>query len=161
MSEVTGYSRTQIAVHWGVVLLLGASYVSSDAMKSAWYAFHKGRDAFGTVAAAHVWVGVAILALAAVRIAVRLVRGAPPLPPDGHPVTDMIAKLTHLGLYAVLVLIPALGLVAWFGAVDLAGEAHEVMFNLLVTLVALHVVGAAYHQFVLKDGLIGRMKRTG
>ncbi len=161
MSEVTGYSRAQIALHWGILLLLGVSYFSSDAMKSAWSAFHNGRDAFGTVAAAHLWVGVAILVLALARVALRLSRGAPALPAGGSKVTDTIAKLTHLGLYAILLLIPTSGLVAWFGAVDLAGEAHEVMFNLGVALVVLHVAGAVYHQFVLKDGLIERMRRPG
>ena len=30
----------------------------------------------------------------------------------------------------------------------------------LLVLVALHVVGALYHHFVLKDGLINRMRRA-
>ena len=161
MTNVTGDSRTQIALHWGILLLLGVSYVSSDKMKAAWYAIHEGRDAFGTTAAAHVWIGVAILVLALVRVAIRLTRGAPDLPAGGHPVTDLIAKLTHLGLYALLLLIPVSGLMAWFGGVDAAGEVHEVTFNLGIALVILHVVGALYHQFVLKDGLMDRMKRTG
>lgn len=161
MPEVSGYSRAQIALHWGIVLLLGVSYFSSDAMKSAWIGFHEGRNAFGTVAAAHLWTGIGILVFALARVAIRLNRGAPALPAGGSKVTDAIAKLTHLGLYAILVLIPTSGLVAWFGAVDLAGEAHEVIFNLGVALVVLHVAGAVYHQFVLKDGLMERMKRPG
>lgn len=138
MTNVTGYSRTQIALHWGILLLLGVSYVSSDKMKAAWYAIHEGRDAFGTTAAAHVWIGVAILVLALVRVAIRLTRGAPDLPAGGHPVTDLIAKLTHLGLYALLLLIPVSGLMAWFGGVDAAGEVHEVTFNLGIALALLH-----------------------
>jgi cytochrome b561 len=30
----------------------------------------------------------------------------------------------------------------------------------LLVLVALHVVGALYHQFVLRDGTLARMRRT-
>jgi cytochrome b561 len=161
MSKVTGYSRAQIALHWGILLLLGVSYVSSDKMKAAWRAIHDGRDAFGATAAAHVWIGVAILVLALARVAIRLTRGAPDLPAGGHPVADLIAKLTHLGLYALLLLIPVSGAMAWFGGVDAAGEVHEVLFNLGIALVILHVVGALYHQFVLKDGLMDRMKRAG
>ena len=41
---------------------------------------------------------------------------------------------------------------------DLA-EAHELMKPLLLILEGLHVLGALYHQFVLKNGLIDRMKR--
>jgi len=161
MSKVTGYSRSQIALHWGVVVLLGVSYVSSDKMKAAWFALHDGRDAFGTTAAAHVWTGVAVLVLAMFRLAIRLRRGAPDLPAGGKPVVDRVAKLTHVALYALLLLVPAAGLLAWFGGFDASGEAHEIMFNLAVALVILHVVGALYHQFVLKDGLMDRMKRAG
>lgn len=161
MSQVTGYSRAQIALHWGILLLLGVSYVSSDKMKAAWGAIHEGRDAFGTTAAAHVWIGVAILVLALARVAIRMTRGAPDLPAGGHPLANLVAKLTHVGLYALLLLIPASGLMAWFGGVDAAGEVHEVLFNLGIALVMLHVAGALYHQFVLKDGLMDRMKRAG
>src|SRR5690606_11102504 len=142
-------------------MLMGLRYRSSDMMTAAWGAIHEGRDAFGTTAAAHVWIGVAILVLALVRVAIRVRRGAPDLPEGGHPVANLIAKLTHLGLYGLLLLIPVSGLMAWFGGVDAAGEVHEVMFNLGIALVILHVVGALYHQLVLKDGLMDRMNRAG
>lgn len=161
MSQVTGYSRAQIALHWGILLLLGVSYVSSDKMKAAWGAIHEGREAFGKTAAAHVWIGVAILVLALARVAIRMTRGAPDVPTGGHPVANLVARLTHVGLYALLLLIPASGLMAWFVGVDAAGEVHELLFNLGIALVMLHVAGALYHQFVLKDGLMDRMKRAG
>ncbi|MCB2094073.1 MAG: cytochrome b/b6 domain-containing protein [Rhodobacteraceae bacterium] len=161
MPKATGYSRTQIAIHWGIVALLVVSYFSSDAMKAAWRALRKGGDAFGLTAAAHVWVGVAILALAMLRLVIRRRRGAPALPAGGHPIADLAAKLTHLGLYLLLVAMPVLGLLAWFGGIKEAGEVHEAVFNLLVALVGLHVLGAIYHQFVLRDGLMERMRRPG
>ena len=40
-----------------------------------------------------------------------------------------------------------------------AAEAHEIMKALLMLLVGLHIAGALYHQFVLRNNLIGRMKR--
>ncbi|MFZ1725121.1 MAG: cytochrome b/b6 domain-containing protein [Albidovulum sp.] len=161
MSDVTGYSRSQIGVHWGIALLLGVSYFSSDAMKAAWRAYRKGNDAFGTVAAVHLWVGVAILLLALARVLIRRRRGVPALPVGGHPLADLAAKLTHLGLYLLMFLIPVSGLTAWFGGVETAGEVHEIIFNLLVALVGLHVAGAVFHQFVLRDGLMDRMRRPG
>ena len=159
MSKVKGYSGLQIALHWGILLLLIISYFTSDAMKSAWFGLHEGRDNYGNVAALHVWGGVAILAFAVIRVAIRLGRGAPELPSAGNPNLDKIAKLTHLGLYVILLLLPVAGLAAWFGGVDPAGEVHELLFNLGMALVALHVLGSLYHQFVLKDGLMERMKR--
>ncbi len=160
MAHVKGYSRAQIFLHWGIVLFLIVSYVSHDAMKAAWIAIHQGRDAYGNTAAVHVWVGSAILVLALLRLLLRVGRGAPALPEGGHPITDLIAKLTHLGLYLGVILIPASGLGAWFGGFDFSGSVHEVLFNLLLALVALHVAGALYHQYVLKDGLIRRMTRA-
>lgn len=162
MGRINGYSRAQIALHWSIVLLLIVSYVSHDGMKAAWRAFHKGAaDYANTGAAVHVWIGVTILGLALLRLVLRLGRGAPDLPEGGHPVTDLVAKLTHLGLYLMIVLIPAAGLAAWFGGVDAAGEVHEVLWNVLLALTALHVAGALYHQFVLRDGLMDRMRRPG
>lgn len=160
MALVNGYSRAQILMHWGVALLLIVSYVSSDAMKAAWFAIHQGRDAYGNTAAAHVWIGAAVLVLGVVRLGVRLGRGAPELPEGGHPLADRLAKLTHLGLYLTVILIPATGIAAWFGGFNLAGEVHEVLFNALIALVALHVAAALYHQYVLKDELIRRMMRA-
>lgn len=160
MTEIKGYSRAQILMHWGVALLLILSYISSDAMKAAWIAIHQGRDAYGNTAAAHVWIGVAVIMLAVSRLGLRLGRGAPDLPVGGHPMADRVARLTHVGLYLLIILIPASGIAAWFGGFDLSGEVHEVLFNVLMALVGLHVAGALYHQYVLKDGLIRRMMRT-
>jgi len=160
MAEVKGYSGAQILLHWGILVLLIVSYLSQDAMRAAWFAIHQGRDAFGNTAAVHVWGGVAILGLALLRLVLRVGRGAPALPEGGHPVADMIAKLTHLGLYLALVLIPATGIGAWFGGFNIAGEVHAVLFNVMLALVALHVAGAFYHQYILKDGLIRRMMRA-
>lgn len=160
MAKVNGYSRLQIGLHWAIVVLIVLNYITSDKMKAAWHGLHKGQDFYGNTAALHVWGGIAILVLAIIRVILRLTRGAPDLPAGGNPVTDLIAKLTHLGLYLLTILIPIAGLVAWYGQVDAAGEAHELMFNLLLALVALHVAAAFYHQYVLKDGLIRRMMRA-
>lgn len=161
MANVTGYSRAQIFLHWAIVLLLIVSYLSSDAMSESWRAFRDGREVLSVGTAVHVWLGVLILLLAFARLVIRVSRGAPALPAGGHGLTDLVAKITHLGLYIGVVLIPAAGLAAWFGGVEAAGEVHEVMFNLLMLLVVLHVGGALYHQFALKDGLIRRMMRAG
>lgn len=161
MTEVNGYSRAQIGLHWVIVLLLIVSFVSHEGMQDAWRAFSKGSEDYANVGAMlHVWIGVLILGLALVRLVLRLVRGAPALPEGGHPFAGMIAKLTRLGLYLLIVIIPAAGLAAWFGGIEAAGEVHEALFNVLLALTALHVAGALVHQYVLKDGIIRRMMRA-
>ena len=49
---------------------------------------------------------------------------------------------------------------AWFGGVALAAQGHNILKIALLALIALHVVGAVYHHFVLQDGLINRMRRA-
>lgn len=160
MQTPKGYSATQIGLHWIVVALLGFQYLFNDAMGAAWRAFRRGLpDGMTAMAWAHILVGIAIFALVAWRLALRARRGAPALPEGGNPVLDRIAMATHALLYLLLVLIPVSGLVAWYGGVGLAAEAHEVMKTILLALMGLHIVGALYHQLVLRDGLMMRMKR--
>ena len=56
--------------------------------------------------------------------------------------------------------VPAVGLFAWFGGSEEAGDLHSLAKPAFIILVALHVLGALYHQFILKDGLLLRMKRA-
>ncbi|MGL4280686.1 MAG: cytochrome b [Albidovulum sp.] len=160
MAEVSGYSRLQIALHWGIMLLIILNYLTSDAMSAAWRALRDGKDAYGTTAALHVWVGVAILALVLVRLAVRLTRGAPEVPAGTPVLFRRGAQLAHIAIYGLLIAMPAAGIAAWFGGIGAAGEAHEVMFNLLFLIVLAHVGGALFHQLVLKDHLIARMMKA-
>lgn len=91
-----------------------------------------------------------------------------------------IAHLVHMGLYVCMLAMPIVGIlmsvyggraVDIFGIIqipvfvspdrDMArffGNLHtDVLFPLLGVLVVAHVLGALYHQFVQKDGLLSRM----
>ena len=72
----------------------------------------------------------------------------------------MAAHVGHWALYALMVLAPVTGLAAWYGGIEAAAEVHELFKPLLIILVAVHVLAALFHQFVLKDNLLARMKRT-
>ncbi len=159
MAQPEKYSKLQIALHWGIAALLVVSYFSADAMGEVWRTLMRTGATEPTVAArAHVLVGIAILALMALRVVVRIVKGAPPAVETGKPLQDMAAKGIHIGLYVGLLAIPAAGLAAWFGGVKVAAEAHEVLFNIGMILVIGHVAAALLHQFVLKDNLLARMR---
>ncbi len=45
-----------------------------------------------------------------------------------------------------------------FGGVEDAGDAHEIIANLTLALIAVHAAAALFDQFVLKDNLLARMK---
>lgn len=155
----TQYSRTQIMLHWAVVILLAVQFIFADAISHAW---HVNMDS-GTFtptggAIFHVVIGVLIGVLAIWRVVLRFTHGVPALPEKEPGWQKIIAHLTHWALYALLLLLPVSGAVAWFGMVGPAGGAHELFKALLILLVVLHVVAALYHQFVLRTNLLARMR---
>ncbi len=156
----TGYSRLQIALHWLVFALIAQQYLFKDAMSAAWDRITDGLEAgFDPLVMAHVAAGALVLLLALWRLTLRARRGAPPAI-EASKVQGILAKLTHVGLYVLMILMPVSGAVAWFGGVSAAAQGHNVMKFILLALVALHVVGALYHQFVLRDGTLARMRRA-
>lgn len=161
MPAPKGYTRLQIALHWIAALLIVQQYLFKDAISAAWEAATKGLEsAFNPLVLAHVAGGGMVLLFALWRVSIRARRGAPDVAGDSA-IQRALAKAVHLGLYALMILMPVSGSVAWFGGVEVAAQGHNILKIALLALVALHVGGALYHQFVLKDGLITRMRRAG
>ncbi len=128
----------------------------------------------------HKAIGVSFLIWTLLRIVNRFVSKAPaPVP---MPVWQTaVAHLTHLALYLAMLAMPISGLLmsmyggrstSVFGLFDIApmvspdrdmarffNQIHgDVIFVGLVALVVAHIGAALYHQFVVKDNLIARMK---
>lgn len=156
MKTTTGYSATQILLHWGVALGVLFNYVVSEGMGKALDQNLDGEAVTVDVASWHVWIGVAVLVLAVLRIALRLLRGGPPAEPGA---LGKVASAVHGLLYVLILLVPALGALAWFGAIDAAGEPHALLANVMVILAVFHALGGFYHHLVLKDGILRRMLR--
>jgi cytochrome b561 len=108
--------------------------------------------------AAHIASGAAIFLLALARLQIRLTRGAPPPPAAEHPALAWAAHATHWSLYALMLVIPLTGAVAWFRLNRTAASAHELLTTLLLVLVGLHIAAALFHQFVLRTNLLDRMR---
>lgn len=161
MPQPAGYSRLQIVLHWIVALLILQQYLFKGAIADAWDAIGKGAEsAFNPLVLAHVAGGAAILVAALWRLTLNARRGVPALI-GNNVLLNAAAKVTHLGLYALLILMPLSGAAAWFGGVQTAAAVHNLLKVLLLALIALHILGAFYHQIVLKDGVMARMKRAG
>ena len=158
----TAYSRSQIMLHWLIFLLITVQFLLHEPMSEAWDRVEDGLAvSFDPLVASHVVLGGLIFLLMMWRVVLRLKRGAPELPAEEPPALKLIANLTHMGLYVLMVLMPISGAVAWFGGAEAAAEAHEVMKALLLLLVGLHIAGALYQQFVLKTNIMARMKQPG
>jgi len=162
MPNPTGYSASQIWLHWIVALLIVAQFVLHEPIAEAWVVIEDGGQvAFSPLIASHVAGGVLVLLLVIWRLVLRVTRGAPQPPAEESAPLTLLAKATHGLLYVLLIGMPISGAVAWFGGVEAAAGAHNALMALIMLFVVLHVAGALYHQFVLKTNLLARMKRPG
>ena len=161
VAATSGYRLSQIALHWLVFVLVAFLFFTGDNMSDAWRAMIKnGASAWGSAwVPIHIVVGLAVFAAMAARIWLRRRYGAPPPPEEETPALRVLALGVHHLTYLLLLLAPIVGLIAFLFLPSLAA-AHTFMVRLpLLILVGLHMVGAIYHQFVLRDGLIARMLR--
>ncbi|CUH74871.1 cytochrome b [Tropicibacter naphthalenivorans] len=158
MTQPARYAPVQIALHWLIAVLFAFNFIVSDGMGQALRAKLSGAEPEGLVALLHPPVGIALLVLTLIRVVVRQRMGAPALPQNNNPLMDKVAHAVHWALYVLLVLIPVSGMAAWGVGIRAAGEVHEVVVGLTIWLVGLHVIAALFHQFVLKDGLMLRMR---
>ena len=157
MSTTTGYSRLQIALHWAIAALIVANYLISEGMEDAFDGMMEGSPVAGFVPSFHVWAGVAVLVLAVIRLVVRMASGAPEA---GSSLGDIAASWMHRALYALMIAVPALGAITWFGGIDATADFHVLAMNAMMLLALGHAAMALLHQFVLKDGLLVRMLRA-
>lgn len=151
------YSALQIALHWAIAILIVANYLISDQMGRLLHTKLDGGVVSGFTVMWHVWAGVAVLVLALIRLAVRLISSEGPAP--AVTLIDKAGVWAHRALYALMVAVPALGVLAWFGEVAEAGDVHVVVMDILMILVLGHAAMALFHQYVLKDHLLLKMMR--
>lgn len=159
MRQPARYSAIQIVLHWAVVALVLFQLLSADAMSDFFQALlrpEEGRPRPG-MAVWHMMSGAVILIFMLARLALRFVHGAPPPTPQSPGWDRLLSRLTHWAFYVLLIALPVVGLSAYLLEDEDLGDLHGTAAGLLLVLVAAHVLGAVYHHFVLRDGLIGRM----
>ena len=157
-----GYSRGQIALHRGMAGLIAVNLVFEDWIEAGWQSIEDGMGpVYDAGTLAHIGVGVLVLVLVALRLALRFGRGVPDLPAGMDGRERLAAYAGHAALYALMIGVPVMGLLAWFGASEDLAELHELGKPAFLLLIAGHVAAALWHQFVRKDGLLMRMKRAG
>lgn len=160
MAEVSGYSRLQIILHWAILLMIVLNYFTSGAMGAAWRGLRDGKDFYGTTAALHVWIGVAMFALVVLRLILRLTRGAPRCAGRHAAALPAWCASGASGDLCPDVRDSAAGIAAWSGGIGAAAEAHEVMFNLLHRCPS-PCRGGGLPPGRPRDHLIARMMKAG
>jgi cytochrome b561 len=169
---MTQYSKRMVIVHWLTLALLIVAWYLGDSLGDA------TDESKATLAGyiVHMAVGGTVLLLMFFRFYFRRTDGIPA--PVGNTPMDKLAKGVHYLLYTVLFLLPLSGIMTVIksttGKALLAGDAsllpkehgyhnvfahtvHELLVNVLIALVVIHILGAIKHQFIMKDGLMERM----
>jgi cytochrome b561 len=166
------YDTTARALHWLVFGLLAAQVAIGWSMPH----IRPGVAQEGLVAW-HLSVGAAAMLVVLVRLAWRIARPTPLAPMVRWE--RVLATLTHLLLYLLLIVIPVLGWAAagffgytvrLFGFITLpaladhtmrwaheAGDIHDLLTNVLLGVVGLHVLAALWHYFIRGDRVLQRM----
>lgn len=160
--------------HWIIALLMIGMYAT------VWIREGLDQDSAARpwLMAAHMSFGLSIFGLTILRVLWRLSNGAP-APVPAAPMMALAARLGHAALYLFTLGLPITGAlrmmtrgrdVIFYGLSipSLTGE-NEVLrsvvlplhngllMNLLLALIAGHVLAALWHQLVLKDGTLRRM----
>ncbi|HUO53236.1 MAG TPA: cytochrome b [Rhodoblastus sp.] len=173
-TEKTKYATPVIVLHWLMALLILSLYAVGLSIDS----FDKPLRP--PIVNLHAIFGLTVLALLVLRVAARSTSVAPPFPPSMGSLFQRAAVAGHGLLYLLMAAVPLVGVPTFlfrgrpldFGLFqipspleanrDLAhqfGEVHELLAHLLIATVAAHVLIALYHQFILRDGILARIKR--
>lgn len=174
-SAISKYSKTAIALHWIIAILVVSNVVlvsmAEDLPRAARAAYMNPHKA----------IGVSILLLSLFRLFWRMGHKPPPMP---DAITGWQAKLgraVHVLFYFLIIAVPLSGWlmssahpqappISFFGLFDITmpvakseglsdigHEAHEILTKPLVILIFLHVIGALKHQFADRLPFIQRM----
>lgn len=165
---MTRYSKTMIALHWLMAILIVAAWITAEG----------GRHVKENPPLLHFWLGLSVLVLVVPRLVARLLGGTPPAEAPQRPWLDLAARLGHWVLYAGMVVLPLTG---WYaagrlgvpvtafgvtlpalaapvqGAPGWIAELHETGGTVLIWLAGIHALLAVWHQLVLRDGTLTRM----
>ena len=166
------YSSFQIALHWLLAVLVTVSLVFGTLLLQ-----HIPND-FHKIAPLriHMIIGMIVGLLIVASIAVRLLTPQPERSKTGNGLLDTLAVVAHavlrIGVLGMVVSGIVLGLQAGlFGIVfgNSGGvlphdfwqyrprQMHYIFAQILIVTLALHLVGALFHQFVKRDKLFARM----
>ena len=156
------WTPLNVILHWLIVVLLIVQYLVSESMQSLWDATTEGGPLtaeahfYGWV---HIITGSIVLVAAALRLFDRLRNGRPPHSSAEPSWALLLSKVTHVAMYAILILMPALGLVAWLSGIDAIAGLHTLLWTPLLVLIGLHVVGALTQHFYFRSDALRQMAR--
>jgi cytochrome b561 len=166
------FAPIQRLLHWVMAVAILAMLFIGVGMVSTI------RPTYLTLVSIHKPLGILILLLALIRLVVRLVKGAPPLPADMPPLMKLAAHLSHLAFYLLMIALPLLGwsmLSAADYPVVVAGihlpaiaphsdalhtlfwNSHKFLALLFFFVIVVHLAAALFHGLIRRDGVFEAM----
>jgi len=170
----TRYGSLSISIHWLVLLLFIAVYATINLREL----YPKGSDPREALKTWHFMLGMLVFVLLWLRLATRLSGPTPGIQPEPTRLQQLSAKLMHLALYALMIVMPLSGWlllsasgkpIPFFGLQlpalisenkDLAKtikEIHEFVGTTGYYLLGLHALAALYHHYIKRDDTLTRM----
>jgi superoxide oxidase len=168
------YSVASIILHWLMLLLLVAVYATIELREY----FPKGSEPREAFKMWHFMLGLSVLGLVWFRVAARLLWAAPYASPGEANWRQVIAKVTHLALYAFMIGMPIAGWlilsaegksIPFFGfelpalvgqneqLAERTEEIHELGGTIGYWLIGIHAAASLFHHYVLRDRVLARM----
>jgi len=168
------YGSLSIGIHWLMLLVFIGVYASINLREL----YPKGSDLREALKTWHFMFGMLVFVLVWLRLAARLSGPTPDILPAPPSWQQLSAKLLHLVLYALMIVMPLTGWlvlsasgkpIPFFGLQlpaliaenkDLAKqlkEIHELMGTTGYYLIGLHVVASLYHHYMICDNTLLRM----
>lgn len=150
------YTNLQIALHWAIVLMIPIQYLTGGSIERTHHAVHMGIEpsAWDILQhKVHNYCGMAIGALMATRMIVRLRSGRTAVPSDWMGV---VAHALHWAFYAAIICQAVLGLIASYLTFRVA-PLHVAGAWIILCMVALHVAAAFWHELIKRDDVLDRM----
>ncbi len=169
------YSRSSIAIHWLMLVLLAAVYACIELREL----YPKGSEPREMLKQWHFALGLTVFVLVWVRMIARVFGTTPPIVPSVPPWQRALAHAVEFTLYALMIVLPILGwvtlsakgtTVSFFGfelpallapsesVASRTKELHETLATAGYFLVALHAGAALYHHYVRRDNTLTRMR---
>jgi cytochrome b561 len=176
ITRPTRYAVSSRWVHWLTFAFVALAYLFIELKSEA----ARGSPLRELLKQAHFWSGFAVLLLLLPRVWLRSRQSPPPITPTPGAWSRRLAALTHIVLYAFLLVQPLLGL----AALELSGKAlalpggatlpllgvspdkdfahsleeiHETLGNIFYGVIALHIAAALWHHLVRRDDTLKRM----
>ncbi len=175
------YSTVAIGFHWLIALMIIGNLIGGLTMD---YWLDNPDPAMKQIGfqiiQIHKSIGLTVLALSLLRLGWRLAHPVPAMPSHMTGTERLLARVTHWGFYALMLLLPLSGWamastgklifpILYFGTFEvphlpldkslggLFRESHEILGYVAIATIVLHVAAAMKHHYLDRDDVLARM----